>query len=228
MGAALSIFVLMSLSIFVVRVASVALRITGLEDSSARFQALSAFSGTGFTTRETEAVVNYPIRRRIVSLLMVIGNLGLVTVFATLVVSLVQTQGEAHAVMMQLAWLLLGLALLWFLMLNATADRIMCRLIGKVLESTTVLGKRSFQRLVQIGDGYSVCEHSVIPDVSNGDGKLVESDLAALGLTVLAVRSKSGEVSVGYPSGGAISAGDTVVLFGRDIGHETLGSGRPR
>lgn len=216
MGAALSIFVLMSLSIFVVRVASVALRITGLEDSSARFQALSAFSGTGFTTRETEAVVNYPIRRRIVSLLMVIGNLGLVTVFAALVVSLVQTQGEAHAVMMQLAWLLLGLALLWLLMLNATADRIMCKLIGKFLESTTMLGKRSFNRLVQIGDGYSVCEHSVIPDSA------AESDLAKLGLTVLAVRSKSGEVSAGYPSGGRISAGDTVVLFGRDTGHEVL------
>lgn len=41
MSAALSIFVLLSLSVFVIRVASVALRITGLTETSARFQALS-------------------------------------------------------------------------------------------------------------------------------------------------------------------------------------------
>ena len=50
MGAALSIFVLLSLSVFVMRVASVALRLTGLTDDIARFQALSAFTDTGFTT----------------------------------------------------------------------------------------------------------------------------------------------------------------------------------
>ncbi len=92
MGAALSIFVLLSLSVLVIRVASVALRLTGLSDDIARFQALSAFTGTGFTTLEAEAIVNYPVRRRIVSSLMIVGNLGLVTVLATLVVSMINTE----------------------------------------------------------------------------------------------------------------------------------------
>jgi hypothetical protein len=64
MGAALTLFILMSLSIFIVRVASVALRHTGLEEGTAKFQALSAISSTGFTTKEAEMVVNYPVRRR--------------------------------------------------------------------------------------------------------------------------------------------------------------------
>ena len=38
MGAALSIFILLSLSVFVIRIASVALRLTGLEESSAKFR----------------------------------------------------------------------------------------------------------------------------------------------------------------------------------------------
>ena len=50
MGAALSILVLLSVSVFVVRLASVALRLTGLPEGVARFQALSAFTGTGYTT----------------------------------------------------------------------------------------------------------------------------------------------------------------------------------
>ena len=158
MGAALSIFVLLSLSVLVIRVASVALRLTGLAEASARFQALSAFTGTGFTTSEAETVVNYPVRRRIVSVLMIIGNMGLVTVLATLVVSLVQTDGNVDAVIEQLSWLLGGLALLWFLMLNKTADRIMCSLISKILKATTFLGKRKFQRVLQVSNGYSVCK----------------------------------------------------------------------
>jgi Trk-type K+ transport system membrane component len=138
MGAALSIFVILSLSVFVVRVASVALRFTGLTDSSARFQALSAFTGTGFTTSEAETVVNYPVRRRIIGILMIIGNMGFVTVFAALVVSLVQTDGELGAVVTQITWLVGGMALLWALMLNNKADRILCSAIGKILESTTL------------------------------------------------------------------------------------------
>jgi len=109
MGAALSIFVLLSLSIFITRIAAVALRITGLDEQSARFQSLSAFTGTGFTTSEAESVVNYPIRRRIVMILMIAGNFGLVSVFATLVMSLVITEGDTDAVIEQVSWLLGGL-----------------------------------------------------------------------------------------------------------------------
>jgi len=39
---------------------------TGMEKKKARFQALSAFAGTGFTTKEAESVVNYPARRKII------------------------------------------------------------------------------------------------------------------------------------------------------------------
>ena len=75
-------------------------------------------------------IVNYPVRRRIVSLLMIIGNMGLVTVFATVVVSLVNTDSEAGAVARQVAWLTGGLLLLWFLMLNARADHVLCAFIS--------------------------------------------------------------------------------------------------
>jgi hypothetical protein len=222
MGAALLMFVLLSISVFVIRVASVALRLTGLAEDSARFQALSAFTGTGFTTREAETIVNYPVRRRIISLLMIIGNLGLVTVLATVVVSLVNTAGEIGAVLTQLAWLMGGLVLLWFFMLNAAADRAMCNLIGRFLASMTFLGKRRFQRLLQIGDGYSVCEHPVTHHKLNQGSPLDQFDLKQLGLTVLAVRTSCGTVSPDFSSTAVLRHGDALVLYGRDDGHEAL------
>ena len=56
---------------------STALEATGMERSKARFQALSAITGTGFTTREAESIVNHPKRRKITSWLMLIGNTGI-------------------------------------------------------------------------------------------------------------------------------------------------------
>jgi len=222
MGAALSVFILLSLSVFVVRVASVALRFTGLADERARFQALSAFTGTGFTSRESEAVVNYPVRRRIVSVLMIVGNMGLVTVFATVAASFVYTGGEMDAVIVQLAWLLSGLGLLWFVMLNKTADRILCTMIGRMLLRTTLLGQRRFQRLLQTGDGYSVCEHPLSPRLLDEHGRLSDALLEAHDLTLLAVRSTDGKVRVAGEARGPHDPDDSVLLFGRDTGHEAV------
>ena len=80
-------------SFIVVRIGGFALQLTGIEPDVARFQALSAFSGTGFTTREAERVVGNRTRRRIVTILIRLGNAGMVTVIATLVASFTQVSG---------------------------------------------------------------------------------------------------------------------------------------
>ena len=72
-----------TVSFVIVRIGAIAFNLTGLEWSLAKFQALSCFSTTGFTTRESELIVSDPKRRRIASILMVLGNAGLVTLVAT-------------------------------------------------------------------------------------------------------------------------------------------------
>jgi hypothetical protein len=80
-------------SFIIVRIGGFALELTGVEPEVARFQALSAFSGTGFTTREAERVVGHRTRRRIVTILIILGNAGTVTIIATLVASFTQVSG---------------------------------------------------------------------------------------------------------------------------------------
>ncbi len=70
-------------SFIVVRIGAIAFELTGLEWSLAKFQSISCFSGTGFTTKEAELVVSNPQRRRIASTLIILGNVGLVTMIAT-------------------------------------------------------------------------------------------------------------------------------------------------
>jgi len=88
MSAVLYFLTAVALSMVVTPTATVALTMTALSREAARFQARSAFSGAGFTTDEAEWVVNHPVRRRIVMLLILLGGAGLVTSLATLVLSL--------------------------------------------------------------------------------------------------------------------------------------------
>jgi hypothetical protein len=67
-------------------IGSIALESTGMERSRARFQALSAISGTGFTTSQAEEVVDNPRRRRIVTYLIFTGNAGILSFLIAIIV----------------------------------------------------------------------------------------------------------------------------------------------
>lgn len=81
------------ISMLIVRAGAIALMMTGMSFDKAKFQALSAFSGTGFTTREAERVVNHQQRRKIITWLMILGNAGIVTVIVTATSSFANTKG---------------------------------------------------------------------------------------------------------------------------------------
>jgi len=67
---------------------SIALEATGMERTKARFQFLSAITGTGFTTREAESIVEHPKRRRIATWLMLVGHLGIIAFIILLILGL--------------------------------------------------------------------------------------------------------------------------------------------
>jgi hypothetical protein len=71
------------LSLLFTRLATGALIATGMPPEAAGFQARSAFTGAGFTTTEAENVVNHPVRRRVISTTMFVGNLGVPTLVVT-------------------------------------------------------------------------------------------------------------------------------------------------
>ena len=75
--------IVLIVSFVIVRIGAIAFQLTGLEWSLAKFQALSCFTATGFTTREAELITSDPRRRRIASVLIVLGHAGLVTMVAT-------------------------------------------------------------------------------------------------------------------------------------------------
>lgn len=83
-----ALLTVLGLSLLVTRIATTALTLTGLSREAARFQARSAFTGTGFTTGEAEKVVRHPVRRQVIAVLMVTRSAGLVTIVISLILSL--------------------------------------------------------------------------------------------------------------------------------------------
>ena len=86
MAGIITVIIILVVSIFITRLASIMLTHTGLSRESSRFQARSAFTGVGFTTSESEKVVNHPVRRKILQVLMILGNAGIVTAIASLII----------------------------------------------------------------------------------------------------------------------------------------------
>jgi len=130
------------ISFIVVRIGGFALQLTGIEPDVARFQALSAFSGTGFTTREAERVVGHRTRRRIVTILIILGNAGTVTVIATLVASFTQVGGYAWF-FIRLAIIIGGIFGLYQLIIRSNVgqrilDRLQRPVVKRILRTSPV------------------------------------------------------------------------------------------
>jgi len=90
-----SLIIIITVSILVNRMATIALIQTGLSKEVAKFQARSALTGVGFTTSESENNVQQPVRRRILFTLMLIGNAGIISVMASLVLTFINIgEGE--------------------------------------------------------------------------------------------------------------------------------------
>lgn len=70
--------------IFIIEIFTTAFRATGLTREKAKYQSVSLFTNCGFTTTESELITNNKHRRKLATILMIIGH-----VFAVLIVSLV-------------------------------------------------------------------------------------------------------------------------------------------
>lgn len=172
-------------SLLVVRAAAIALMMTGLDESRARFQARSAITGTGFTTKEAEVVVNHPKRRQIISWLMLLGNAGIITVIVTGTSSLVGSEGIE--VPIDILGLLVGIFLIYKLGSHTGFTRRWERFIEDRLLKSAVMEEETTEKLLHFLEGYSlvrviVKEGSPLVGKTLDDEQLTEKSLLVLGI----------------------------------------------
>lgn len=201
------------LSIVAVRIGAVALELTGLERRVAGFQALSAFTGTGFTTREAEEVVHHPQRRRIVSILILLGNAGLITVIASLVRTFTMSE-DALVVMLQIVAVGLVLYLIYQVIIwPRLADRI-DRAIKRQLEQRAHLTPAQVQELLLQTEGMGVARVEVPQGCRFAGKTLAETRPRDQGVLILAIERD--DKLIPSPKGtDSVQMGDWLVVYGQ-------------
>ena len=213
MAAIASLLIVLTMSLLVTRIAAMALMLTGVSREAALFQARSAFSGVGFTTREAEDIVGHPVRRRIVMLLMLLGNLGVGAVVATLMLSFLKA-AESEYWWLKIIVLALGLLLLWLAATNRYLERHTNRAIAWGLRRWGNFQVRDYVAILQLEGGYAVSELLVEPNDWLATKTLIELRLPQEGVLVLGIHRAEGTY-LGTPTAEMeIRAGDTLIIYG--------------
>ena len=214
MSSVYTLLAAVTISAFVVRLASVALQMTGLSRDSARFQALSAFTGSGFTTAESEHIVNHPFRRRIIMRLMVIGAIGLTSVVTTLLMAALSDHSDTSL------WIRVvtgggGLLAIVLVIRNRWFDKSVCYMFEKVLTKTTELDLRDYSNLLHVASGWGVTEVTIKREGPLVGKTLQEINFRDNSVTVLGLEKK-GEPFLGVPELKIVlSEEDRLLLYGR-------------
>jgi K+/H+ antiporter YhaU regulatory subunit KhtT len=220
MIAIISFFIVILVSLLITRIAAISLIHTGLSDEAARFQARSAFTGVGFTTSESEQVVNHPVRRRIVLLLMLFGNAGIVTAISALILTFVHSQ-DAGTIGLKLLLIFSGITLFWFIARSKTIDRFLFKVISKALKKYTDLEVRDFISLLRLSGDYRVTELNVEPQDWMANQSLIDLRLGDEGVLILGIIRK--DSYLGSPKAKTIILpGDILILYGRISNFESL------
>jgi len=199
------------ISFLVVRAAAIALMMTGLDYKRAVFQALSAFTGTGFTTREAETVINHPLRRKIISWLMILGNAGIVTVIISATSSLVTSKGYNLPISVFL--LLIGIVVIYKIGTSKGFITRWERFIGKKFVKLPAFEEGAVEDLLHLLEGYGLVRSTVKKDSPMDGISLSECKICKEGILVLGIERGRNWVPIPQ-SNETVKEGDRLVVYG--------------
>ena len=221
-------FTVLVVSFIVVRIGAVAFELTGLEWSLAKFQALSCFTGTGFTTRESELITGHQQRRRIASVLIVLGHAGLVSLIATFANSLrtdvlmpdftipiLKSVIPSHLFpWVNLLVIAVIVAMIFKLFSNTKLSIFLTNMLRSHIVKKELIKPVSFAELMVMTGGYGISQIEICKDNPIINKKLMDSGLRAHDITVLAI--ERGRQTIPNPAADTnIQLDDRLICFGK-------------
>ena len=215
MNSILALLIIILVSFLVVRVGSNALILTGMSSKAAKFQAISAFFGVGFTTSEAEMVMSHEVRRKVIRHLIISGNIGLTSALATLVVTFSQSKDD----MVMSKFITIGVVVLavfslglFFNMKIITGP--LDALMKKALEKSGVVRALDYDLLLKLEDGYCVSEILIGAGHPWADKELKESRPSDASVVILNIRHADGKFTGAPNKNHIIKVGDEVMVYG--------------
>jgi amino acid transporter len=200
--------------LFILWLGSIALEATGMEREKARFQALSALSGTGFTTREAESIVNHPRRRRIVSWLIFLGSVGIIAFILVMILYL--RAGFKAPTLVHIGIIIISIFILGLIVWTGLINKLSNIIVSLLHKGHPVSDFNTEEILHQVGD-YGIAririnERNGATSFTLGNKKFKEQDI-----TILAI--ERGDKVLSLPKDEeVVLAGDRLLCYGKVSG----------
>lgn len=199
------------LSFLVVRGGAIALMMTGMDREKASFQALSAFTRAGFTTKEAELVVDNRRRRRIISWLIILGNAGFVAIIVTGTSSIAVSRGYQLAIV--IAAIIAGAYALYWMARRGGSARRWEGFVENRLARSRFMARSTVEDLIHLSGGYGLVRAIVTKESPLVGQALVEANTAEGDSWILGV--ERGRRWISFPeSQETIREGDRLVVYG--------------
>jgi len=189
MSAVLPLIIIVVVFFFIVRVATIILKLTGMDEKTARFQAISAFTGTGFTTKEAETILEGKIRRKTIITLMVLGKVGIVSVIAGLFVSFGKDNLSADVAKAII------LLVFIFILYRITTLKGFSRALNKFIEKQIVAGgivkQQTLEEIFNLSKGYGLAQLTITRGSKEKGLTLAQAGFISKDILILSIERKS-------------------------------------
>lgn len=204
---AITIFIIVMLSA-IMEIAATALKLTGMNIHAARFQALSALTGTGFTTKEAESIMDNRQRRVIIMILMIVGPIGFLSIMASILISI-----REALFLYELAAILSIIFIILRIFKSKFIGALFHRMIERQIKKRRGFRKVVLEEVITFDEHLGVCECLVTEHSKFNNKRLADTNFKDAGVMVLAIAREGGLMSV--PGGlDVIQKGDRLIVFG--------------
>ncbi len=210
-SAVMPIIIIVVIFFFIIRVATVILKLTGIDEETARFQSISAFTGTGFTTAAAETILEDKLRKKTVIVLMVLGKVGIVSVIAGLFLSF--GKDNLAADLGKAIILLAFIAILYRMTTLAGFSKALNGFIEKRIVARGIIRQKTLEELFHLPKGYGLAQLAITGRSKEASRTLAEAGFIKKDILVLSIERK--EQLIAFPhANDVIKKGDRLLCYG--------------
>ena len=210
-AAVVPLLIMVVVFFFVVRIATIVLKLTGMDEKTSRFQTISAFTGTGFTTKEAETILEDRIRRKTIIFLMVLGKVGIVSVMISLFLSFGKDNLEADL------WKTVILFVFILIFYKTTTLRGFSRALNKFIEKRIVargiIRQKTLEELFYLPKGYGLTQLAITKDSKEIGLSLADAGFIKKGILILSIERKDQLIALPQAHD-QILEGDKLLCYG--------------
>lgn len=204
------IFIIIYLAIIlvVIEINVILFKMTGLEHQVARFQVISMLTGTGFTTGESELIIEHPVRRTLGAFLILFGAFSL-----AVIISAISTLLSDNFFSYNIAYVAGGLFIVLFILKAPLIQRKLSDKLQKEMVHHYKISDLPVRDVILTSDDDEICELSIERD-SDFIGKSFD-ELLDDNDDIMVLFIKRGEIKIRRERlTTEIQAGDEAVLYG--------------